>query len=1687
VRWNKFWWIGCAFAVAACAGAEPSEEHVGEASQALTALQARVLGFEAPATDWTAAGRTIGQSTTRTEGALALSVVPNNWTEVVSRPLESLGAVKSTLSYAIRLPATVPWGDTRAVIRIPSQGLTWQELGIYTLSGRAANTFHTVSFSIPASLEAALEGSYTDLEFRIIINVPQTNAAYLIDNIDIASSSQGVGGAGGSGGGGSGGAGAAGVGGTAAGSGGGGVITTDTLSIVLPTGIQPHQAFMSSSDRLQVDARVTLGTPNALEHVSNLGANGLELGSMGFAHANVYNAAGPTNLRSQATVRGFVRAHGIIDAQEPVFVTGGRFPSTPVPATTFSWGITWPPSSLGDVILHQPPSDRTLDPGRYGTLDIHNGSRVFLRSGTYYFQSFNSEPGSQVVVDKSQGPVVIYAREKFRFHGPFVDNGGPDGQVFVGYLGTQNADLQVGFVGTIVAPSATVDLRFPTTGQHRGSFFGRGVHVFSDTPVLRLPFNFPTYCPLPPHVIDDGNPCTVDSCNIVGGVSHVQLPAGAVCTDGNDCNGTEVCTAAGACVNNSPPPPAGSSCNSDEACPTFAQQKCDSTQVCRCSGPNNDDNSCTTTVTNPDGSITHVPDPGRTCFIESESCGPSECNADGSCVCKNDTPDDDNPCTLDEFGATINEFTHTPLPDGTPCVPEFACSGQGICRANAACECLTPTEVDDNPCSEASCSTSSGRCFQRPRETNALCSGTNFCNGSCTEDASCACNTPVAPPGAPMRAGTLNTQFLPNTPFDLANLGHGFAGCEPGFFGGTDHECLAEQLAPKISASDYDFIALNEVFADPGRDRLADELLGEYPNMVTELDSDRFFEFEQDAGLMLLSKWPFDAANDDDIDCFEGKERINGHNKKDKALGFLVYDEGSGWDGKSQKGLGWARLISPTGGRVNVFFTHMQASYGGEGYDTWRNDGLGVREAQFTEVAEVVSCLRNLGHGQADPALIPRADLFMGDLNVTGDLSDLFFDRDDTAQLASSCQILDGTCPALLVAGVYDEADSCGPWPEAGKSLVCFNAVLGSEKRGQNREEWDFYFNTKGTPVSSHPFRGLGLQDTWAFAMTPDECVPTSGAAAPSCPVTKPTDPFLLGLNGPADFDRAFTTFNQSSEQRLDYIAMNSQPPGSTQHDFCAQHVTLAWNLFADGDSAVSYEGGITPTTPGLLLGGQQSISDHIGVNAEINLAAQFCNPTNALAAPPIVNTVRRPTGDIPLRLPYRGAVHWIRVDQPGTYSFNVNPELQILPTVPFRGVTFDNGLAYRVYEKTDLSRPMVPLKGEVREVPPEEFCVTDNSEHTVCHEVPGFKDARFHSPVAPFYVKVFHPSGTFPADWHGDYRFLYRRSQCNSEAEACALAPFEGMAPDPANSGPPNPPRAFALGDAGPHWYFMHVDAPDGAQGQQATIQVTELATTPEPSFGRVEIVRAEDPAGPAVLELTAATTDAAGRWLWQIIDTGDLLDLAGNSDGKSQKYFIRIHRRPGSTNARVEYWVSWQTPLTWLFGPNLGGEANQVRCKDTTDAFTDDEVYMQVVVDDTRYPLGARSGAAPEGAKLDTSMAEHDEVEWTDRVLPRLGNNVHGQPFGQQMAIKFVQRTTLELLEDDDGATLGDDSSTNTVDPLGAVTGVHRVPGANWFGKDYERRGGSLSHERPGKPCQTNADCQDPLICNGFCRLSK
>ncbi|HET7542785.1 MAG TPA: hypothetical protein VFK05_23095, partial [Polyangiaceae bacterium] len=136
-----------------------------------------------------------------------------------------------------------------------------------------------------------------------------------------------------------------------------------------------------------------------------------------------------------------------------------------------------------------------------------------------------------------------------------------------------------------------------------------------------------------PVVVDDGNPCTADSCDATGGVAHTPVAAGTSCSDGNACNGVEACTSSGQCL--------------ASALPAI-----------------DDGNACTEDACDPAQGITHVPVAAGLSCADSTVCnGDERCDALGTC--NSGSPpvvDDGDACTTDSCDP-VTGVLHVPVPN----------------------------------------------------------------------------------------------------------------------------------------------------------------------------------------------------------------------------------------------------------------------------------------------------------------------------------------------------------------------------------------------------------------------------------------------------------------------------------------------------------------------------------------------------------------------------------------------------------------------------------------------------------------------------------------------------------------------------------------------------------------------------------------------------------------------------------------------------------------------------------------------------------------------------------------------------------------------------------------------------------------------------------------------------------------
>jgi hypothetical protein len=1015
-----------------------------------------------------------------------------------------------------------------------------------------------------------------------------------------------------------------------------------------------------------------------------------------------------------------------------------------------------------------------------------------------------------------------------------------------------------------------------------------------------------------------------------------------------------------------------------------------------------------------------------------------------------------------------------------------------------------------------------------------------------------------------IRIGTYNTALLPS----VWMLGFKLKDAAPalGAFG-NDKVARAAAIAERVKASNYDLILFDEAFFPPLKNVLVDQLgkssPGEpsifYPTYVASLQgsySSKALAYAdvspceilvtlagipacsplvraitagvvlgkvaQDSGLMAFAKngWklekPYNKQGGSPYVCSDASADVSSNDYAGPAFGGGFYefrsykDACADVDCFASKGVGYLRLRHPVSNRIyNVFFTHTQASYGGESgwpgmdeahdavpaMDNWLGK-LEIRRKQLETLKELADCV-------LPPFSNSESIVVAGDLNINGDLRQPIFD------------------PTL--------------------------AYVPPEKRRKNRYEYDTVFNAEPalwttprvTPLITGWFRGelagtIGVTDAWVKAMA------GTRAADPKAGFDRgPTwrDNDQSGLRDPASFER------------LDYILYRSSNPGGLlDGDSCVQHVTRAYNL----DDAPGSEGGLSgylsgsPPTWKAVRVGAQPTSDHLGLNAEITRTHFFCNPSQAKLLGPVdargnfVLDRAQGGGSGTLTLGQKGEAHWFRLDQPGTYVVNVNPKYQ-LPAGP------SNGIEYQLYDPTELSMPLGVHEGKVRTASgiPAGCLVNE-----CWGAVPPFRDGVFYIPRAPVYLKVFDTSsGPYPKK----YQLGIHRATCKSPEDACIVSPFGGF--------DPNNQQIFVVEPgATENWLEFTLHRADTDRRQQlsfAVRQPREPGNSRDRHISRIQLMRADgapqerlvalpatllpvedsvpvvrnDPANPAIgaffefgLASAAPTTGCAND------DTTCLPRLepfryplvSGTSrifyyepTSRSVSYYLKVERMPPTASyvppKSFKYYLDWSHNLQYVFGPSFprfmtkaGSDAPEtlkVLCGETVGGDGTDEMYMQMLLegdtpDATVMSWGWNEAEATYGVHLRDYFDEGIAADWDAAVLRRtvpgpgklLSPKRNGDSYADYPVIAFVDNVILKLLEDDSGG--GDilrDFKIDARDPERLVpmtlpgTLKRFQVGGEWEGGYYDIIY-NQARDFPLQLCKLGAagECTAPLICN-------
>lgn len=156
----------------------------------------RVLGFEAPLSDWTASnGADLGVVPSTLEGSFAVSVGGTaTWTELTSSALNWPGVPDvDTAGIDVFIPSGTSepgwWGTIALKVSIPSQNYL-EQFGSQTLDESALDRYRRIEFHVSNDIQQLLAQAHPDLRFIVEVNRASGTAAYQLDRLSLFSETE---------------------------------------------------------------------------------------------------------------------------------------------------------------------------------------------------------------------------------------------------------------------------------------------------------------------------------------------------------------------------------------------------------------------------------------------------------------------------------------------------------------------------------------------------------------------------------------------------------------------------------------------------------------------------------------------------------------------------------------------------------------------------------------------------------------------------------------------------------------------------------------------------------------------------------------------------------------------------------------------------------------------------------------------------------------------------------------------------------------------------------------------------------------------------------------------------------------------------------------------------------------------------------------------------------------------------------------------------------------------------------------------------------------------------------------------------------------------------------------------------------------------------------------------------------
>jgi choice-of-anchor A domain-containing protein len=261
-----------------------------------------------------------------------------------------------------------------------------------------------------------------------------------------------------------------------------------SLSVHLPRGL----AFSSVAVHAE-GAAVTLGTSSTVRGSSGGYGNLTSVGNTGTtlaagARAGSILSVPSISLAGNAQVFGVAHSEGDIQLGTGALIEGHQGPHQQLgPFSEARLDFVYPTTSEPDHVTNLLFPFNPLADVAYGKVVVTPLSSMFLTGGEYHFNALTVDILGHVLIDNSNGPVLVF------IHGPFTNTGNitvqdPSlGNVLFAVTGTQGVLLAGHFQGVIFAPNAPVQLS-PLGGKYTGAFFGSSVNLLPGTQISQQPY-----------------------------------------------------------------------------------------------------------------------------------------------------------------------------------------------------------------------------------------------------------------------------------------------------------------------------------------------------------------------------------------------------------------------------------------------------------------------------------------------------------------------------------------------------------------------------------------------------------------------------------------------------------------------------------------------------------------------------------------------------------------------------------------------------------------------------------------------------------------------------------------------------------------------------------------------------------------------------------------------------------------------------------------------------------------------------------------------------------------------------------------------------------------------------------------------------------------------------------------------